>query len=119
MPTGRLSFRRENDDNLGETPCYRSRFDERGGEHGAQGFLDFGQKAIFDYLVALQNPSMKPESREGQARQWLMELRNAGSLVMDPVDLTEAQAAKYRRGVGGQRQLTSAKIALWRRRTVT
>jgi hypothetical protein len=99
MPTGRLTFRRENADNLSETPRYRSRFDERGGEHGAQGFLEFGQKEIFDYLVALQNPSMKPESREDQARQWLMELRSAGSLEVDPADLTEAQAAKYRRGV--------------------
>jgi hypothetical protein len=99
MPTGRLSFRRENADNLGEAPRYRSRFDEQGGEHGAQGFLDLDNEGILNFLIGLQNFHTKLESREDRARQWVMELRSTGSLVLDPVDLTEAQAARYRRAV--------------------
>jgi hypothetical protein len=40
---------------------------------------------------------MMTESREEQARQWLLELHSKGSLVLDSVDLTEEQATKYRR----------------------
>ena len=99
MANGRLSVSWENNDNLAEAPQYRSNFAERGGlEHGAQTPLRFvGKGRLRDYLIALQDPTMMTESREEQARQWLLELHSKGSLVLDSVDLTEEQATKYRR----------------------
>ncbi|SRR6266852_942507 len=90
MVKGRLSIRREG-------PLYRAHFDEQQGEHGAQDSLCFSDdQEVFDYLVSIQDPSMKSERPEDRAKQWMMELRNTESLVLDPVDLTKEQAIRYR-----------------------
>ncbi len=101
MPNGRLSAHWENKLNPDETPLYRCNFDERGGEHGAQAPLRFtGKDELREYFIALQDPTMMTESREDRARQWLLELHGSseGSIAKDPIDLTEEQAKKYRRG---------------------
>ncbi|MGA2902047.1 MAG: hypothetical protein ABSF40_17620 [Candidatus Acidiferrales bacterium] len=93
MVNGRLSFRSEGNG------TYRSNFAERGGsEHGAQLSLTHStEEALGLYLIELQDPNMKTERPEERARQRLLEMRNEGSLVLDPVDLTEQQASAYRR----------------------
>jgi hypothetical protein len=93
MASGRLSFRSEGDG------TYRSSFaDREGSRNGAQPSLTFDSiEALGLYLIALQDPNMKTERPEERARQWLLEIRNEGSLVLDPVDLSEQQAREYRR----------------------
>ena len=69
-----------------------------GFEHGAvPRRLFVGEEVLFDCLVALQDPRMDVERRQGRAREWMLELHSKRSLPLRIMMLTELQAAEFSR----------------------
>ena len=56
-----------------------------------------GEESLFGYLVALQDPSMADERRQGRAREWMLALHSKTSLSLPNVLLTEQQASEFSR----------------------
>ena len=98
MARGRLSVYCENTAVTREVRKYRSNFAEYGGEHGAQTSRVFiGTDALRSFLIAIQDPTMKTESPEDRADEWLRDLHSNGNIEWDDIELTEAHAQMYRR----------------------
>jgi hypothetical protein len=77
---------------------YRTNFAQNKAQHGAETPQIFkGDDALRNFLISIQDPTMKSENPGDRADQWLRDIRASGTLALDHVELTESQAAGYRR----------------------
>ena len=98
MATGRLSVYCGNTTAPSTMREYRTNFAQNDGQHGAQPSQIFkGSDALRNFLISIQDPTMKSENPEDRADQWLRDIHASGTLALDHVELTESQAEGYRR----------------------